>query len=643
MKIPYRFSLQTKLIVSLFTVIVLTGIGSLIVGFTTINTSIVNGAHEHVVQTLEMYSEMYNSKLYVKHRLMNAVASFSVFQRDVEEGNKTRIFQVIKEILKETQFDILNVTDETGRILVRSQNMAVGGDFVTNDIYVKQAIKTKMAVYGFDVMEQNDLRRESEDLAKRALIQVIPTARSIDSNKKVETRGMFLKAATPIFNHGKLVGVIYGAVLLNNDFSIPDRTKSLVFGDEQVDGRDIGTATLFLEDLRISTNVRDKLGQRAIGTLVSGEVYKEVFEGGKVWKSKAFVLDRWYIAAYKPVKNIENKTIGIIYTGLLQAKYSKIKQSAMLSFLVMILVTSLIAILLASYIVHMFIQPITALEDAAGKIIDGKYPKVNITSKDEMGTLGYVFNNMVDALIEKDRRLMEHVEAQIQQTEKLASLGRLSSGIAHEINNPLTGVLTYSSILLEELAGSEHEADLRVIVQETLRCRDIVKGMLDFARESKMEKVFVNLNKIIIDSLVILEKHISFHDVKIVRDLDPELPELFIDINQMKSVINNLAVNAADAMPNGGTLTISTKTSADRNHALMVVGDTGVGIEEENLLKVFDPFFSTKETGKGTGLGLSVTYGVVKRHNGWININSKVGVGTTVEVSIPLPDREETT
>ena len=641
MKLPKRFSLQTKLIVSLLTVIVLTGVGSLIVGLSTISSNIVDGAHEHVAQTLEMYSEMYNSKLYVKHRLMNTIASFSDFKRDVEAGNRLKVLQELKEILQDSQFDILNVTDAKGKILVRSQNIAASGDDVADDIYVRQVLQSKLPVYGFDVMEQKALLVESEALAKRAVIPVIPTARARHTGKKVETRGMLLKAASPIFQQGRLVGVIYGAVLLNNEFAIPDRTKSLVFGDEQVNGRDIGTATLFLDDLRIATNVRNKMGQRAIGTLVSEEVFQEVFERGKVWKGKAFVLDTRYIAAYKPVKNLENKIIGIIYTGVLEEKYTKMKERAMSFFLLMIFVTSLIAIALASYLVHTFIHPITALEDAAGKIIEGIYPKVNIATSDEFGTLGFVFNQMVDALIEKDKRLMEHVEKQIQQTEKLASLGRLSSGIAHEINNPLTGVLAYSCILLEELKGGVHEADLRVIVQETLRCRDIVKGILDFARETKMEKVFVDLNRIITDSLVILEKHVSFHGITIVRDLDPNLPELLVDINQMKSVINNLAVNAADAMPGGGTLTISTKTSTDHLHAQLMVADTGIGIEEANLLKVFDPFFSTKETGKGTGLGLSVTYGIVKRHNGWININSKVGIGTNVVVSIPLPVREE--
>ncbi len=230
----------------------------------------------------------------------------------------------------------------------------------------------------------------------------------------------------------------------------------------------------------------------------------------------------------------------------------------------------------------------------------------------------------------------ELAEKTILRSEKLASIGRLASGIAHEINNPLTGILTFSSLMLEEMKGTPHEEDLKIIRDETLRCRKIVRGLLDFARDYKTEKTSANLNAIIEDALQLLEKHVNFHDIKIDKGLDPDLPEIKVDVDEMRSMINNLSVNAADAMPEGGRLSISTKLDREARQVIIRVADTGSGISPENMKRIFEPFFTTKEKGRGTGLGLPMTYGVVKRHNGTIDVKSKVGEGTEFIIRLPL-------
>ncbi len=222
------------------------------------------------------------------------------------------------------------------------------------------------------------------------------------------------------------------------------------------------------------------------------------------------------------------------------------------------------------------------------------------------------------------------------QSEKLASLGRLAAGIAHEINNPLTGVLTFGSILAEELKDTEYANDLNTIVNETLRCRQIVRGILNFARISRLEKEPANINTIILDSLSILEKHVNFQNVTIRPRLAENLPSVNMDVIQMRSVINNLCVNAADAMPDGGSLNISTRYDERSDHVVVVIADTGTGISEEDLQKIFDPFFTTKKTGMGTGLGLSVTYGIVERHSGTIKVDSSPGYGTSFTILLPV-------
>ena len=637
-----RISLQTKLVLSLLTVVLVSGLGALLVAKMVINRNIVSQAQVEVAQKLDVFSEIYNNRLYVKQRLISSLASYAEFQRNVANGRRAQIFDAVQG-LKEPSFDFLNVTDAQGKVLVRSRNAHIADDSVALDKYVRAVLKDKLAVSGFDVMESSDLAKEGLELAMRAAVPVkVVDAEGRRNEAQTETRGMVLKVAAPIWHDGQFVGVIYGALLLNNETTILDRAKNLMLGQEQINGREVASATLFMDGLRISTSVRDESGERAVGTQVSQEVFKKVFEEGQTWRDRAMVVGHWTIAAYKPIKDIEDKTIGILYAGFLEEKFAHINQSTNNSFLLIIIVSGLLSLFLSVYLVHHFIRPINALVDAAQGVAAGNYHKVDIPTGDEMGYLSQVFNSMIDALVEKDRKLMESVEKRIERTEKLAVLGRLSSGVAHEINNPLTGVLAFTDVMLESLAGTEYEEDLQVIKAETLRCRSIVRGMLDFARETKLEKTNANLNQIINEVLKILRNHVSFQNIAIERRLDPILPEILVDINQIKSVFSNLIVNAADAMPNGGTLTITSQITPDRKYASVEVIDTGTGIRDDDLLKVFDPFFTTKETGKGTGLGLSVTYGIVQRHNGFINIQSKMGVGTRIEIQLPLHSEEPT-
>ena len=240
-----------------------------------------------------------------------------------------------------------------------------------------------------------------------------------------------------------------------------------------------------------------------------------------------------------------------------------------------------------------------------------------------------------DELTESYRQLVDTKQALIQ-SEKLASLGRMASGIAHEINNPLTGILSFSSMLMEDLKNSEHVEDLRTILKETMRCRDIVRGLLDFARETKSRKASGNINAVINDALSILEPYVNSQNIRVERELGDDIPETLLDMNQMRSVINNLCENAAHAMSGGGVLTISTAYDTLEKQIKIKVGDTGSGIRHDHINKIFDPFFTTKEAGKGTGLGLAVTYGIVESHFGTINVTSREGQGSIFTVTLPV-------
>jgi two-component system NtrC family sensor kinase len=208
--------------------------------------------------------------------------------------------------------------------------------------------------------------------------------------------------------------------------------------------------------------------------------------------------------------------------------------------------------------------------------------------------------------------------------------------VAHEVNNPLTGVLTYSHILLRKTAPDNPDReDLEVIVRETTRCRQIVKGLLDFARETKSERQPTDLNKVIRGTISLVENQVSFQNVEIRTELDPNLPEVPVDANEMQQVFTNLALNAAEAMHEGGVIAIRTGADGDETFVRAEVSDTGSGIPEENLSKIFDPFFTTKDAGHGTGLGLAITYGIIQRHEGTIEVKSELAQGTTFIIRLP--------
>ncbi len=632
-----RTNIRSKLILSLVSVVLITGVASILIGSKLINENIIGQAYENVQGDLNTAQYIYDFKINTIHLFMKHLSSLPYLKTAILNRDRALLANKLRDVKEELNLDILNIADPEGRIIIRAKNPGSYGDLVKNDDYIAYVSAHRKSCNGSDIITGEQLKREGGDLALQAWIKAIPTKMSRTDVKDYEDKGLLLKAAAPIFYKGKLIGIVYGATLLNKNYEIVDRIKSLVFKDEKYDGYDLGTATIFLDDLRISTNVKRINGERAIGTRVSEEVYDKVVRKQKLWKDRAFVVNNWYLSAYSPIYNLKKKVVGILYVGILEEKLNQMQRKTTLFFLIIMVVTAQIAIILAVYLIQNIVHPINNLLDASREIVKGNYNfKILATSRDELGYLCQTYNSMIEAIVERDNKLKEQTQKQILQTEKLASLGRLASGIAHEINNPLTGVLTYSSILLEELKDSEYREDLEVIVKETMRCRNIVKGILDFARETKLEKTLNNINGIITETLSILEKHVNFQNITIIRDLAPGIPNSYMDVNQIKSVINNLAVNAADAMPVNGRLHITTELDQEGRTIIITVADNGTGIEEENLNRIFDPFFTTKDTGKGTGLGLAVTYGIIQRHNGTIEVKSIPGQGTTFTIKLPV-------
>lgn len=357
----------------------------------------------------------------------------------------------------------------------------------------------------------------------------------------------------------------------------------------------------------------------------------------------------------------EQKVLGVLDIVLslenTDKKIEEVKKKFLFFGIVTILAISLIII---SVIFRNVNRPVKDLVLATKKIADGEFDyEIPVKKHDEIGELAVSFKRMTERLKKADdeireliRTLEEKVEertkelkaAQLQiiQSEKLASIGKLSATIAHEINNPLNGILTYTKLIEKRLGRdnlSQEEIQkiksyLTTMIRETERCSSIVRNLLDFARQREPALKFdVNLNTLVEDSLNFLSNQISLQNIEVVKQYS-ELPAITADPQQMRQVLLNILMNACEAMPQGGRIKVRTGFLVDEEKVFVEVEDTGVGIDKELLDKIFDPFFTTKE--KGTGLGLSVVYGIVNAHKGDLKVESKKGEGTKVTIKLPL-------
>ncbi|SHO46644.1 ATP-binding protein [Desulfopila aestuarii] len=251
----------------------------------------------------------------------------------------------------------------------------------------------------------------------------------------------------------------------------------------------------------------------------------------------------------------------------------------------------------------------------------------------EIATYGIFTDLRAMQKIEED---LENTHQMLMQSEKMAGLGRLAAGVAHEINNPMSGIMLYANMVLEDL-GENHvlEDDLKTIIREAERCKVIVADLLEFSHQTSYEMDQLNLNDVITKTLGVLKNQPSFHNIEIVLNLDRELRPVFGNAIRLNQVIMNILVNAAQAMPTGGKLTITSRNRANSDIAEILISDSGHGIEPELREKIFDPFFTTKKPGEGTGLGLSVSYAIVKEHQGTIRVAESSSEGTTFALRFP--------
>jgi len=637
-------SLRTKLIINFLIVISICGIVTTWVGVRLIGNGIIRQAQDKVRVDLNSAREIYLERQNKINDIVRLTATRLFLKQSFEGRHRDIIKTELVKVGKLESLDILTITDGRGRVVFRTRNPEIFGDDQRGCEIVRLALSEKIVTASTEIVTRDELMKEGKDLAERSYFKFIPTPKAKPRLENEVTAGMMMKAAAPILdNNNKLLGVLYGGVLLNRRFEIVDKIKDTVYQGEIYEGKDMGTATIFQGDLRISTNVQREDGSRAVGTRVSAEVYDQVLIRGLPWISRAFVVNNWYITAYEPIKDISGNIIGILYVGILEDKFTDMRRAAILIFLGIALAGVVAALIVSYFLASGILKPIKHLVIASERLAQGDLSyRVDLQSKDEVGELAETFNFMAESLNDRDEKLKKHAQQKIMESERLATIGQLAAGVAHEINNPLGGILIYSHLLLENIDENDpHRDNLVKIATQATRCKGIVKGLLDFSRQTEPKIELTDGNKLLEKALSLVENQAIFQNIYILKNLNPTPLLVMVDSAQIQQVFINIILNAAEAMEGKGTFTIETRMSDDDELIEIEFTDTGCGISEENIERLFEPFFTTKEVGHGTGLGLAISYGIIQRHKGTIEVNSQIGKGTTFIIRLPIAKEKE--
>jgi two-component system NtrC family sensor kinase len=639
--------LQSRLVIGFLIASCLTGAVATVVGITAINRNTLEEVQRKVQQDIHTAELIYFYNLERLQYQLEFISLRSPLQEAIRQNDPATLTNL--EVLIRTGtsnkgdhscLDMLTLVDAKGRVIYRVANPTAKGDSLLWDPVVSKCLREKRPQSSAVTMSLHTIEDQNPRLTSRVVIPIVNTPQSVKIRDKVLTEGMVLRAAYPIRGtDGEFLGALIGGILLNRDYGIVDSIKETVYHDETYRGRDIGFATIFLGPVRISTNVKTADQKRAVGTIVSKEVYDRVIVRGQDWVGRAFVVDDWYISAYAPLYDINKRIIGMFYTGILEAKYRDMKLYTIWLFIGITFVGMVIAFILSFRLGHSIIRRIRILKQATEAISSGNLEyQLPPGRSSGFDMIDESFNNMAKSLKDRDDRLQKAFQ-RITRTERLASLGQMAAGVAHEINNPLGGILLYSNLVLEEM-GDDHPGrkNMEKIIYQTDRCKKIVQNLLDFARTPSGDMRQVSVNDVALTSLNLVKDQSMVLGIRVESDLADNLPLIMGDISRLEEIFLNLFINAADAMDNKGTLKIRTWLSTT-NAVKISISDTGKGIDKAYLPHIFEPFFTTKDPGQGTGLGLSITYGIIQKHNGFIDVESEPGKGTTFVITLPsLPE-----
>ncbi len=594
-------------------------------------------------------------------RLGNLGESHS-FRESYESSDWTAIVRKLRSLRARGHFDFLHLIDANGQWLFEP---TFGSGRTSKYSPMMSRALAGLPIVGIEIFTQEDLRRESLQLAEKVRLKLVPTPYAYPSNRAIEDRAMVIRAIYPIRDDaGNVMALLDGGILLNGNFEFVDAIRNLVYGRGSLPEDSWGTVTVFLDDVRISANVPHQQHERALGTRASEAVRNKVLQQGGVWTDRAFVVNDLYISAYEPIHDVDGQRVGMLHTGYLEAPFRNARNQALAALVVMFLLVITLSTWVAIRGAKTLFQPIEAMAGVVRATQAGEEKRIgSVASQDEIGELARQFDQMLDLLQERKQQLQhaaDELETKVeerthelkeknirlqktinllQQTrqrlvtaEKLAALGELTAGIAHEINNPTAVILGNMDVLIYELKEQAEpvRTEIDLIIEQIYRIRAIIDKLLQYSRPTEYAGYVqpLDVNEVIEDTLILVKHEIENQGAVVIKNLQASV-SVTINRQELQQVLVNTLVNAAHAIDRKGLITIETADWSGEGVVIRVC-DNGEGIPADSLSRIFDPFYSTKH--QGTGLGLSVSYGLIRRYGGDITVESEVGKGSCFEI-----------
>jgi two-component system NtrC family sensor kinase len=528
---------------------------------------------------------------------------------------------------------------------------------------LETAVHTGRGSVGIEVIPLEEITRMSPALEDRVRLALVDTPRARPGGSDIETRAMVVRALQPVRDaSGRLVALLDAGVVLNRNYAFVDRIRDLVYGPGSLPEGGWGAVSVLLGDTRITTNVPmgGADGGRALGTRMSAEVAERVLEQGETWIDRAFVVDDWYVSAYEPIEDVGGNRVGALYSGFLEAPYRRAHRRNLTVLLGLAALALALSMGLSIRGAESIFRPVEAMARVVQAKQAGRRLRVGrIASRDEIGTLARQLDALLDQLDQRNRQiqgaadvleqkvrerthelsaqnirlqetiaLLHQTRRQLVTAEKLAALGELTAGVAHEINNPAAVILGNLEVVIDRLGrGAEpFRTELDLIIEQVYRIRAIVDRLLQYARPAEYANQLeeIDANRVVEDSLVLVRHELERKGVRLTTRLEARTG-VCINRQELQQVLVNLLLNATRAVDQGGQVEVESGDWADTG-VVIRVRDDGPGIPPDRLERIFDPFFTT-DPEHGSGLGLSVSYGLVARYGGRITVDSAPGQG----------------
>ena len=633
---------QTKFSLGIVTIFALLAVGIAFMTLNYVNTNTIREAENRVRIYARAAWEVHDSKIERVRSAAEILAQDEIIRDLLQDLENVQLSAAATEHLEafrlEHGMDVLNLLTPNGTVILRTRSPYNRGDNLVTDPMVKQAMLTRQSTPGNVIFPLERLDVEGIGLIERCI------------GVGGEPTGMLAGAAVPIMKGSDLIGIIQTGSLLNGSVDEVDRIRGAVFENEYYAGKPVGTATIFMGDLRISTNVMDNQGRRATGTRVSEEVAGQVLENGLSWTGRAYVVDRWYLSQYDPITDPDGTIIGMLYVGELEQKYLDMRTRAVVLQLSIILAGTVLAFLTFFLVIRSILGPIQKLSEATNRISGGDLThRVKVAGKDELGALSASFNRMAEQL-ERQRREIERRQNELEDlSSELKAINEnymeMLGFVTHELKNQLTSATMGLYTVKDGYLGELNPAQTRSL-ESVAVCldyfQDMIKNYLDLSRlergELEVHKGQVALHAhIVVPALQGLERERQERSM-VVDNRVPEDIILETDGNLLRVVYDNLLSNAVKYGREGGAIVLDVQQR--KGDVTLSVRNDSEGIPPEKmpaLFKKFSRLDSPEYAGKkGSGLGLYICREIVEKLGGEIWADSKVGEWARFSFTLPL-------